>query len=166
MPPIIVNVKRKDNDNLNTNDFDHIPVYINQLRQYYITSIPFKSSCTQCLPYLTFDSVNEEDSSRRQQKPIIPNLMSTINQKSSELVIKQKKQNAENKISPHQSRPNSIKSQIKKNDSSVASPPLVESRDYQPESQLSYEPMKPNAELLPEELRLNKSKPINSEEEE
>ena len=128
-------------------------VYMNHLRQHFITKVPSRISCTETMPYLVLDTDEEENQSRKLFKPIVPNLIGGTLQRSSAMQI-----NADTNMSPNNApkqQPNTARSNLQQICESMTALPT-------PESQLSYKPVTPNGPPLPIDLRaLNRAKPLN-----
>ena len=128
----------------------NLRIYLTHMRQYYINSMSISCSCIDSvMPFIAFDTGDDDNLSRRQQKPIISNLASTLQQTSSE------KNSYGSGSSPALSaagmsvrqscsRTNYTLQQIR--EASAEQPPT-------PVSQLSYKPYTPQGPPLPANLQ-------------
>jgi hypothetical protein len=125
-------------------------VYMNHLRQKFVTKIPMKNTCAETMPYLVMDTGDEDNQSRKLFKPIVPNLIgNTVQQTSSMMQMSNEPFNGNNTKTALTNRSNVMHVRA----STVDLPT--------PESQISYKPITPNATPLPPSLKtLDRSKPM------
>ncbi len=156
MPPIYVygsKISEKDHKSSVT----CLPAYMTQLRQSYVIDINLALNKNQdevSMPFLMFDSGEEEDQSKRLQRPVMHHIMSTLQKSISTIndTVTPSLSAAGASMRQTLSHSNQTLQQIKEaNDEVLRSP----------ESQLSYKPMTPNAPALPSNLQMARSKPTN-----
>ena len=116
------------------------------------------------MPFLAFDTGDDDNLSRRQQKPIISNLMSSLQQAgvqntSGSLTSSPTLSAAGLSVRQSFSRLNQTLQQIREASAETQHTDQIPS----PESQLSYRKMTPNAPALPQNLQrtLTRSKPLS-----
>lgn len=148
LPPILVYANKKASSEVTNTNQKELKVYVNHLRQSFVTSIRLEYQSSDVIPYIVFDSDAEEEQSRRLFKPVVPNMVATYQQSSdmrkgldgSPILSA-----AGASVRQALSRSNQTLQQIRE-----ASAELMPS----PESQLSYKPMTPNGPQLPANLQL------------
>jgi len=156
LPPIYV-YGSKISEKTNKNSDSCLRAYLTQLRQSYVTDIDLALSRNQdeiSMPFLIFDGGEEEDQSKRLQRPVMHHIMSTLQNSISTM---------NDAITPSLSAAGASMRQTL----SHSNPTLLQIKEANdevlpsPESQLSYKAMTPNAAALPSNLQMTRSKPIN-----
>jgi hypothetical protein len=155
LPPIYV-FGSKISEKGNKSSAKSLRAYMTQLRQSYVTDMDLALSINEdeaSMPFLMFDSGEEEDQSKRLQRPVMHHIMSTLQNSISTIndTITPSLSAAGASMRQTLSQSNPTLQQIKEANDEVLPTP---------ESQLSYKAMTPNAAALPANLQMTRSKPI------
>lgn len=162
LPPVMIYANKIVNNDgkPNPDQQNQIIAYMTPLRQAYVTKMTINNSCKDVIPYIAFDTGEEESQSRRLFRPIMPNLINTFQQSS---VVSNMHDSSPSlsaagiSIRQSLSRLNTTLQQIREASTEVT---------ITPESQLSFKPMTPNAPALPSNLQtLSRSRQIEIDDE-
>lgn len=149
LPPVLVYVVKKSNK---AETSIKLRVYMNHLRQNFITNMNIAIDCDGVTPFVVFNSIDEENQSRRVHRPIIANIIS-YQQSSSLRLSKNKFDTAENNLSSLSAASLSMRQNLSRSNQTLQQ--LREANAdlrHTPESQLSYKRMSPNGPPLPNDL--------------
>ena len=137
---------------------NQLHVYVNNLRREYVTSIPLENTCTICLPYLALASADDESQSRRQQRPIISNLISTLQHST----MVPPNTGSSDETPTFSAAAFNIKQSLTNNNQTLYQIREASAGAQRMESQLSFKTLSPKGKPLPADLTasLSRSRPI------
>lgn len=147
MPPVLVYAGKKDISVTAVSRQTKINAYVNTLRQTFVSSFKIENQCVDTLPFIVFDCDDEEELSRRLFRPVLPNMITNLQQSSSMRHANDHSPSlsaAGASIRQALSRSNQTLQQIRE-----ASNEIIPS----PESQMSYKVLTPNGPPLPQDLQ-------------